>query len=246
MAFRYDFGRNAAIRLALGIAFLVASSIAGHARDCRLALVLALDVSSSMDEREYTLQREGLARALTHPDIVGSIVSPHPVALYVFEWSSTSKQKSLLSEWLVISSKDDLIKVAEILRTAPGVNSGIGTTGLGSALVHASRALEEEPNCLKKTVDVSGDGRNNVGISPRQVYSLFPFHDVTVNALVVGGEQPGARRKSRDQDLVEWFRKYVLHGPGAFLIFADNYDDFQRAMREKLLRETTTVQIGSR
>lgn len=218
------------------LAGLASPALAG---DCRLALVLALDVSSSVDEDEYHLQKEGLARALMAPEVVRGFLAGDPVALFVFDWSGPSTQVPLPPGWQVIHSAQDLAQVAAALTTQPrqGLDDPDRSTGLGTALSFAAHALQDGPQCRARTVDVSGDGTSNDGLSPGFVYRHYPFDGVTVNALVVGtawdnGAPPGA-----EAELVTWFQMEVMHGPGAFLVLADGYEDYERAMTVKLLRE---------
>ena len=193
---------------------------------------------------EYDLQREGLARALADPEIARILLRTPPVALYVFEWSSASMQRPLLSDWVVVETYEDLGDVIGSLRNAPEAHRHAGTTGLGSALAYAGRKLASAPRCHTQTVDVSGDGRNNTGISPSEVYADPQYHGITVNALVVEGGQTNTAIYGRDVGLVQWFKQNVIRGPGAFVIVANGYIDYQRAMKVKLLRELDSVTIS--
>lgn len=230
-----------AIRAAGSLAALLGLGLApsAAAQDCRLALVLALDVSSSVDAREHELQRRGLARALLAPEVGEAFLSGEPVALHAFEWSGPPVQIDLLPGWAIIDDATDLSGVAALLLSHPrsAADARNQSTGLGSALSHAAKLLGDAPPCRARTVDVSGDGENNAGLEPSEVYLRDPFEDVTVNALVVG---QGPRHADADLDedaLVAWFRAEVLHGPGAFHVLADGYEDFERAMSVKLRRE---------
>lgn len=202
---------------------------------CRLALVLALDVSSSVDPHEDRLQRRGLAAALMAPDVQAAILSDpgYPVALHVFEWSGRYQQ-SMLLDWQVLRSADDIADAAARLGGSARAYANF-PTALGYALGHASAQLARAPACDRKTIDVSGDGRNNAGFGPQTAYRHFDFADVTVNGLAIGGMQ---------DRLPDYYRTEVIHGPGAFVEIASGFDDFQRAMERKLIRETATPQLG--
>jgi hypothetical protein len=106
----------------------------------------------------------------------------------------------------------------------------MGSTALGSALDHAAAAFEVAPPCRRRTLDLAGDGPNNVGYAPAVVYRSGRLDGVTVNALLVGGA-------GDDSTLVSRFEQEVLRGPDAFWIMADGYEDYERAMTAKLLRE---------
>ena len=228
-----------ALHAARSMAALAGLASPAGAEDCRLALVLALDVSSSVDESEYHLQREGLARALVAPEVVRGFLVGDPVALYIFEWSSPSTQAPLPPGWEVVRSEEDLVRVAATLTSRPrqGTDSPHRSTGLGTALSFAATALEDSPECQARTVDISGDGASNEGFSPEFVYRHYAFAGVTVNALVVGDVRDNGAPPGAEAELVTWFQTEVLHGPGAFMVLADGYEDYERAMIAKLLRE---------
>jgi Protein of unknown function (DUF1194) len=209
-----------------------------HAASCRLALVLGLDISISVDEREDRLQRQGVANALLAPDVARAFFSaPGAIALYAFEWSSHGEQTSLLP-WSVVTTPDDLARAAATI--AGSHRSRIDMpTGVGEALGYASMALRHGPNCIVRTIDISGDGVNNDGYSPAVAYREFDFGGVTVNGLAVLGAETQSETK-----LIDFYRSEVLHGPGAFLEVADGYDDFARAMRRKLFREVSEPTVS--
>ncbi len=217
------------------------------AEDCRLALVLALDVSNSVDRNENRLQREGLAQALLAPEVVRAFLQADPVALFVFEWASVEYQTEVTPGWQMVRTEDDLARAAaailtfrERVRAHP---QSLGATGLGAALHYAATVLDSGPDCRAHTVDVSGDGENNDGPLPEVIYESPLFTDVTVNALVIGGASE-LESGSQEQQLAAWFEAHVLHGPGAFWILANGYDDYERAIRAKLLRELSLPMVG--
>jgi hypothetical protein len=209
-----------------------------QANACRLALVLALDVSSSVDVIEDRLQRNGLASALLAPEVQAAFfATPDPVALYAFEWSGRYDQSVLVS-WQMIRTPADLVSVAETLVASTRSRSDM-PTALGHALGHAAVALTEAPACLFQTIDVAGDGFNNEGFGPSEAYAHFPFDEVTVNALVI--EDQGFAGRS---ELLEFFQNDVRRGPGSFVVSARGYSDYERAMRIKLERELRAIMIG--
>jgi hypothetical protein len=222
------------------LALLLAAPAPGaaQAQECRLALVLALDVSSSVDAREDRLQREGLAKALTAPLVRDAfLLPPDPVALHVFEWSGRNAQVPILGGWEVVETEDDLRSIATAVAKSRRSTSEF-PTALGAALGHAAVRLRDAPDCRARTVDVSGDGINNEGFTPATAYGTFPFEGVTVNALAIAGAEDGG-------ELVDFFRREVLRGEGAFLIEAAGYADYARAMEAKLLRELMAPMVSS-
>lgn len=199
-----------------------------QARDCDLALVLALDVSKSMDSREYSLQFEGTAAALRDRTVQEAILAQGgEVALSAFEWSGQAHQARVRG-WTMLRSRQDIDAFAAALAAHPRGSLG-QHTGTGMALSHAYEMLAEGPECLRTIVDVSSDGYSNDGLSPRGFYSLATGDDITVNALVVGG-------KSRPV-LWRYFETDVIHGPGAFAMATVSFEDYAEVIRDKLLRE---------
>ncbi len=216
-------------------AFVLALAAAPATAACRLALVLALDVSSSVDDAEDRLQRQGLAAALTAPEVRDALLAQpgYPVALYVFEWSGRYQQTTLL-DWTLLTDDGAVGRAANAIAASRRHQSAF-PTALGYALGHASSVLTEGPRCERQTVDISGDGKNNAGFAPSAAYRHFPLSMVTVNALAIGGAA---------EDLAGYFERHVINGPGAFVEEATDYRDFPRAMRRKLVREVSAPQIG--
>jgi hypothetical protein len=203
--------------------------------------VLALDVSGSVDPIEDRLQREGLAQALLAPEVVQAFLRDEPVALFVFEWSSISYQADLMPDWQIVRSEEDLVRVAAAISASRGQEhkesrANAGGTAIGMALLYAASALSRGPACAARTVDVSGDGENNAGIEPEVAYESPLFDGVTVNALIVDRIRAKALQPQEIR-LVAWFEAHVLHGPGAFWVLAEEYLDYERAIKAKLLRE---------
>ena len=209
------------------------------AADCRLALLLALDVSSSVDPLEDRLQRGGVVAALTAPEVVQAFfATDQHVALAVYEWSGRYQQDVLLN-WTIIDSQAALIGAAEAIAATERGHSDY-PTAMGYALGKGARLFDGAPECYAKTLDMAGDGQNNEGFGPQAAYRSFPFDDVTVNGLVVNTEE-----SESELGLIAFYRGEVLHGPGAFLEIANGFGDYERAMRRKLERELMPAVIGA-
>nr|WP_089883770.1 DUF1194 domain-containing protein [Citreimonas salinaria] len=203
--------------------------------DCRLALLLALDVSSSVDEREYALQRDGLAAALTDPDIVGALLGQGGrVALAVYEWSGR-RQSVVVQDWVVLRSRADIDAVADRLARTQRSYARF-PTALGYALGFGATMMQRAPDCARRVIDVSGDGITNDGFWPRPAYRNFPFEGVTVNGLAVLGADP---------DVVDHYEHELRRGPGSFVETAEGYDGFRAAMVRKLYREIENRLVGA-
>lgn len=217
------------------LGFALAQPAAPASAACRLALVLAIDISSSVDGEEDRLQREGLAAALISQNVTDAILSQPgwDVALHVFEWSGREQQNTVL-DWTVLSSRADIARAASVIAVSERRNNDM-PTALGYALGHAAVAFERAPDCERQVVDVSGDGKNNAGFGPEAAYKTFPLQGVTVNGLAIGGAL---------EDLPGYFERSLINGPGAFVEIAQDYQDFEKAMTRKLVRETGTPEIG--
>lgn len=222
-----------------GAAALMVAALPVHAAECRLALALAVDISSSVDATEDTLQRSGIVAALTSPEVEAAFfASDLPVALAVYEWSGRYNQEVIL-DWKMIDSRAALVRAAEVVAASTRSHNDF-PTAMGYALGFGAQLLARSPDCLRKTLDMAGDGQSNEGFPPASAYREFPFQGVTVNGLVVN-----AADFEGEVGLIAFYRGEVIHGPGAFLILADGFDDFERAMRRKLERELTPPAIGS-
>ena len=230
----------------LALALLVAVSATAAPAACRLALVLALDVSGSVDEREYVVQLNGVAAALEHPEVQEALLAlpDAPVALAIFEWSSASYQRQVV-DWTTLSGASDILAVVDQLRRwrrAPAPEA----TGLGAAMLHAAELLRDGPQCWAQTVDVSGDGKNNDWPIPRDVRRSGALAGVTINALAIGQEllRGGDTRRMGIAELTAYYRANLIQGPGAFVEVALGYDDYAGAMTRKLMRELSAPPLG--
>lgn len=231
-----------------GLALIAAFWAGGADAACRLALLLALDVSGSVDEVEYTLQLGGVARALEDPAVQSALfdLPESPVSLAVFEWSASSYQREIVG-WTTLTGPEALGAVTTRLRswqraTAPEA------TGIGGALNHAGDMLATAPFCWKQTIDISGDGKNNDWPVPRDVRGSGQLANATINALVIGQEllRGGDNRLIGVAELSAYFRANVIKGPDAFVEVALGFDDYANAMTRKLLRELSSPPLGWR
>lgn len=221
-------------------AFFTAICGTSVAADCRLALLLGLDISSSVDAAEDRLQRGGMVSALIAPEVEAAFFGAgQPVALGVYEWSGRYNQEVIL-DWTLINARSDLLRAAEVI-AASTRSYGEFPTAMGEALDFGAEMLARAPNCLRKTIDMAGDGENNEDHGPLVSYMAAAFDDITVNGLVVAN----AADFQTEERLTAFFSDQVLHGPGAFLVVADGFDDYERAMRIKLERELTPPAIGA-
>ena len=218
-----------------GVLALLLAGAAGPLRaDCRLALVLAFDVSRSIDSNDYALQRAGLLAALADPVIRDAFLGPPDhVALAIFEWSSRNHQRIVVG-WTEIRAAADIDAVAARL-AAHQRNTNGSLTALGRAVIFGRDLMQTAPDCVAQVLDVSGDGRNNDGIDPTAAYLTSAFGALRINGLAI---------RTYERDVAEYYRSRVIRGPGAFVEVAEGQKAFPHAIRRKLLRELTDPVIG--
>lgn len=214
---------------------------------CRQALALGLDISGSVDAREYRLQREGLAAALGSAKVRAALLQQldAPVRLTVFEWSGPADQTVILP-WTDIGSAAALDAATSAIKDAPRSNQD-PTTALGSALLAGFAMLDAQKSCWRRTLDLSGDGPANTGPRPQDIGADRTPQGVTVNGLTIGADlQPGRDERLSDiKELSAYFRSYVIRGPGAFVETALGFEDYAAAMERKLLRELQSLALSS-
>lgn len=214
---------------------------------CRQALLLALDVSGSVDAQEYLLQMGGVALALEDPQVQAALFAlpEAPVSLAIFEWSASSYQRRII-DWTRLDTPADLAAVTATLRAwrrAPAPEA----TGIGAALREAAGYFDRAPTCWRRTLDISGDGKNNDWPIPRDVLGQGILAGVTINALVIGQEhrRNNDTRAADIAELTSYFRYNILQGPDAFLEVALGFSAYAAAMSRKLLRELSVSAVGS-
>lgn len=215
--------------------WLILSALSASAQSCRQALVLGLDVSLSVNTIDFRLQREGLARALTDSEVMAAMLdsSGSHVELAVFEWTGQFNQ-NLLIDWTVIDSPETLAQIADVLRQKPqGMRSG--RTGLGAAMLYAHDILQTRAHCAAHTLDLSGDGLNNNGIQPELVRGRMDAAGIVVNGLVIEQEMHMAGGSARGLSL--YFQDRVIVGPLSFVETIFGFEDYEAAIKRKLLRE---------
>lgn len=232
--------RGAALLAALAVAPINADAA------CRQALAFGLDVSGSVDAREYRLQLDGLATALNSKAVRDALlngISP-PVDIAVFEWSGPTDQ-TLILPWSTLDHETALSNVTTTLLThqrAPASQ----TTAIGSAMLFGTTLLDQRATCWRRTLDLSGDGEANTGPRPQDISTDMIPSDIIINALVIGaGDQRGNDQRQADiKSLSSYFRQTVIRGPDAFVETSVGFEDYAAAMERKILRELLTLTLG--
>ena len=217
------------MKAALVAAALALTATGARAEGCAVALALALDISSSVNAREYAIQKDGLAAALRHPSVAEVIRNaPGPTQIAVYEWSGW-QQQDLIAGWTRVSGEADLAALAAGIEAHQRRYAEF-STALGRAIEYGAALFDALPEpCARRVIDVSGDGVNNEGPSASAVRSAPAFQRITINGLVIKGAEPDPERHYREE---------VAHGPGAFVMVARNgFEDYPDLILGKLLRE---------
>jgi hypothetical protein len=239
------------MKLCRAISFAMLLANAAHAQSapppCRQALALGLDVSGSVDAREYRLQLDGLAKALTSPPVQSALLAQPqtPVRIAVYEWSGPDNQH-IIAPWTTISKPEDIDHLAQILLTTQRRDASPGTA-LGHAMGFGVELLEQT-RCWTKTLDISGDGESNLGPRPRDIKPTLASRNVTINALVIGSNDAvqGNPREANASQLTAYFQAEVILGKDAFVETSLGFSGYGNAMTRKLLREVEVLQLSSR
>jgi hypothetical protein len=212
---------------------------AGAATQVDLMLVLAVDVSRSVDEVEAELQRRGYVEAMTSQRVIDAILSGENrrIALCYTEWAGAHYQ-ALVIDWSVIDSPAAARGFADKLAEAPRTSQS--WTAVGAALAFAARRFETpDLESKRRVIDISGDGRTNDGPPAELVRDRLVAQGIVINGLPVMMNRTNFGRPP-DTGLDKYYEENVIGGPGSFMIPAESFDDFGRAVRSKLIREISS------
>jgi hypothetical protein len=205
-----------------------------------MLLVLAADVSRSVTEPKFRLQREGAAAAIAHPDVIRAMTSGQHqrIAVCFVEWATTGQQ-NVVVDWTMIAGGPDARGFGDRLIEAP--RSFVGSTSISSAIDFAVRQLERAPfGAERRVIDISGDGNNNSGRSVIDARDEALAKNITINALVILtplNESFRPEHTNPPGGLEKYFQDNVIGGYGAFTVVAESHEAFGRALTKKLIRE---------
>ena len=206
------------------------------AADVDLELILAVDVSYSMDPDEQALQREGYILGLTSPEFLNALKqgAHGRIAITYFEWAGIADQKVLVP-WRIIDGEATARAFTDQMAAAPYRRAY--RTSISGALLYASPLFDANPfHGLRRTVDVSGDGVNNQGPPVTAIRDELLAKNVTINGLPIMLKRPMAA--SMDiENLDVYYEDCVIGGPGAFVVPIKELERFKDATRTKLVLE---------
>lgn len=211
-------------------ALFAALMFPGPVHACEVALVLAMDVSRSVDAEEFSLIRHGTSAAFRNPEITGLITwLDGGIYVTVTQWSGASEQEQSLP-WTLLETHADIAQFADAL-DAMKRTYRYELTAPGEALDHAAGLLTAVPEaCRRNVIDIAGDGVRNSGLETAAQADVIAATGTTINGLVVRGDSP---------DPLEFYQTEIRRGALSFIEVATNYGDFDEAMFRKLLRELT-------
>ncbi len=201
----------------------------GRAEPVALELLLAVDVSPSINRGEYILQMQGLAAAVRGPEVIEAIgsLAPRGVAMALLMWAGVGEVRLVL-DWRRVANRAGAEAFADEIDLAPRLRSS-GGTAIGDAIRHGARLLAANGfEGARAVIDVSGDGPANRGLSPSAARDAALAEGLTVNGLAILNEAPGL-------DL--YYLENVIGGPAAFVETTASFEDFAEAMIRKLSRE---------
>ena len=219
---------------AVTIATLIALILeVGSAKGAALALVLAIDVSASVNADSYLLQHDGIARAFASPRLAEAIsASPGGIEVLVLEWSDPDKI-AVTVDWTRVADTGSADAFAAAVRATRRSSAGI--TAIGPALLAAAATFDRLPEPAgHRMIDISGDGMANFGLSPAAARDRIVAGGIAINGLAILTEEPW---------LADYYRNNVIGGPLAFVVIARTFDDFADSMLRKLMQEVADSSV---
>jgi Protein of unknown function (DUF1194) len=244
--------RGLRIGLALGAAVAVAvftpparrASAAGAPVAVDAAIVLAADVSRSIDDDEFALQRRGYADAIQSQQLLDAVsTGPHgAIALAYVEWAGDGEDKVVV-DWAVIRNQADAQAFAAALTAAP--RSYVGRTAIGTAIDFSFALFAESAfSTERRVIDVSGDGTSNQGHLVTEARDAAVGAGAVINGLAIFNKKAAAlggylalHTNPAPGGIAQYYRDNVIGGTGAFVVPIDDFKTFGQAMMRKLVNE---------
>jgi hypothetical protein len=214
--------------------------------DVDLLLVLAADVSRSIDSAKFQLQREGYAAAISDPRVLDTIRSGHTgrIGLSFVEWSGVGAQHVVI-DWMTIGDAATAKDFGDRLIEAP--RSFADRTSISGAIDFAMSEFDRAPfQSARHTIDISGDGTNNAGRDVTAARDDAVGKAVTINGLVILSDNPMSWNPDHTNPpggLDNYYRNNVVGGPGAFVMVAQNFNSFGQAIIAKMIAEVAQAHV---
>lgn len=219
---------NRSLRFAMVIIGCLLSPLALAEDLMELHLVLAFDASASVNDVEFDLQRRGTAYAL-RSDLVAAAIDDAPggVAIAIVQWSSVTRQ-ALTLDWVVLRTRNEATAYADVVEAMPRRLPGGGTM-IHAGLEFAAKTLDAAPGqARRRVIDVSGNGVSDDAPRLQETRRVLLANGIVINGLAI---------EEDDLPITDYYRRHLIGGPSAFVITAEGFEDFAKAMEMKLYRE---------
>lgn len=216
--------------------FVLGPGPAGADEMVDVELLLAIDVSRSIEQDEYEIQQQGYASALTDPAVIAAMLGGAygQVALSVIEWAG-DQQLRIVVPWQLVASPADATRVAGmVMGDRP---RWWRRTSISNMLIHAGRMFEANGfSSTRQIIDVSGDGPNNEGLPVLEARAAVLARGIVINGLPLLTRSLALSMFELD-DLDRYYQDCVIGGPGSFVMPVTRWSDFAQSVRRKLVLE---------
>ncbi|HJZ43219.1 MAG TPA: DUF1194 domain-containing protein [Hyphomicrobiaceae bacterium] len=230
--------------LVLAVTVLLGRPARAEDEHADLLLVLSADISRSVDERKFRLQREGYANALVDPRVLRAMTAGPKarIALTFMEWASDGDQVVVV-DWTPVGSREEAEAVAKRVREAPRAFMGRTSisTGIDAGMALLARCPFQAP---RRVIDVSGDGTHNSGRPVTTARDEAIEKGVTINGLAILSQVPlptNPFHTNPPGGLTLYYETNVIGGPGAFVVEAEGFEAFGQSLISKLIKEIAEV-----
>jgi Protein of unknown function (DUF1194) len=225
-------------RLSFALIVLAATLLGAPARaqtEVDLKLALMVDASGSVDRYRFELQKRGYVAALRNPRVLSAVLGgrTQSIAMSMVQWTGPFLQ-SVVLPWTLIKDEASIKTAAAVVENTPRQLFG-GGTSISGAIDYAMAMFQQAPfKAERQVIDISGDGSNNGGRSVIRARDEAVAKDVTINGLPILAVEPY---------LDQYFRDYVIGGPGAFMIVAKDFETFADAILKKMIIEIAANEV---
>lgn len=220
----------------LGLSSLQIAPVAIRGNEVDVELVLAVDTSRSMDYEEVRIQREGYVSALQHPEFINAVKMGliGKIAITYYEWAGEVDPASVL-DWQVIETGADAKAFADKLAARPIATQR--RTSISAAIAFGTGSIGGNKfEGMRKVIDVSGDGPNNMGAPVEGVRDQALAAGIVINGLALV-----LRPSGTTVGLDKYYKDCVIGGPGSFVLPVQKIEDFEVAVRRKLIMEVSGI-----
>jgi hypothetical protein len=244
----------AAAAVALAVAVPPAFATETMPEPVDLALVLVADMSTSIDDSEFRLQKSGYVDAFTDPEVVARLVGgPLGAAAVAYVEFASRGQSSTVVGWTIVRDADDAHELGRMIALAP--RAFTGNTSISTGIGHATRLLADAPfEPTRRVIDVSADGRDASDGAIAKARDAALAAGITINGLAIVDDRPLGTIDGRlsyttwepGGPLLDYFERHVVGGPGGFVVEARHFAEFGQALTRKLVVEISSVAPRSR